>query len=448
MAHKKHPVIIIGGGPAGATSALHLLRKGITPVIIERDTHPRYHVGESLTGATALSLKDLGLGPRIDAMNYPIKHGAVFYGPDGKNDFWVELVRRNQENKQVPNITWNVMRSTFDKILFEAAIERGAIWIKATAVSPITENNAVVGVTIRSGEGAIEKLYSDVLLDASGSATFLANHRVTGRKVPGGSDKQIALFTQFANTIRDQGEDRRHQPGNTLLYYQAKNYWAWFIPVTQELTSVGVVFRTDYFKRAGLSKEDMLLRECRQMTPALSERLPDLTPQEAIHAVPNFSYRVHDYTGQGFLCVGDAHRFIDPIFAYGVFFGVQEAEFAADAVGQFLSGEIKTNENPFREYERLCDEGNDVVEDVIGVLWEIPLAFQRIVTWRNREAALDLLSGRIYGELGATNTARIAMRKLMAVKDQERIARSERLFVAERPEKMAPTSGSLGISSR
>ena len=84
MAHKKHPVIIIGGGPAGATSALHLLRKGITPVIIERDTHPRYHVGESLTGATALSLKDLGLGPRIDAMNYPINTARSFTDPTAR----------------------------------------------------------------------------------------------------------------------------------------------------------------------------------------------------------------------------------------------------------------------------------------------------------------------------------------------------------------------------
>jgi 2-polyprenyl-6-methoxyphenol hydroxylase-like FAD-dependent oxidoreductase len=172
----------------------------------------------------------------------------------------------------------------------------------------------------------------------------------------------------------------------------------------------------------------MMLRECRQMTPALSERLPDLTPQEAIHAIPNFSYQVHNYTGKGFLCVGDAHRFIDPIFAYGVYFGVQEAEFAAESIGQLLSGEINTSGNPFSEYERLCNEGNDVVEDVIGVLWEFPLAFQRIVTWRDKEAALDLLSGRIYGELGATNSARIAMRKLMAGRDVERNERLQRLF--------------------
>jgi flavin-dependent dehydrogenase len=177
------------------------------------------------------------------------------------------------------------------------------------------------------------------------------------------------------------------------------------------------VFRTDYFKQAGLSKEAMMLRECRQMTPALSVRLPDLTPQERIHATANFSYRVMNYSGKGFVCIGDAHRFIDPIFAYGIYFGIQEGEFATDVIAKLLSGEIRTNGNPFADFEKLCDEGNDVVEDVIGVLWEFPLAFQRIFTWRDRVTSLDILSGRIYGERAATNPARIAVRKLMASKE-------------------------------
>ena len=116
------------------------------------------------------------------------------------------------------------MRSTFDKILFDAAVERGAIWIKATAVAPVVEKDAVVGLTIRTPDGATEKLYSEVLVDASGCATFLANHRVTGRKMPGASDKQIALFTQFANTIRDTagtlataGQHAALLSGETLL---------------------------------------------------------------------------------------------------------------------------------------------------------------------------------------------------------------------------------------
>ena len=417
-AQKKHPVISIGGGPAGAVTAMYLLRRGIRPVIIERDVFPRYHVGESMTGATALALRDLGLGEALEAQRYPVKHGVTFYGTTGQNAFWVPIKRRIDEHTQVPNQTWNVMRSTFDKILFDAALERGAEWIKATAIAPLREDDRVVGLNIRRPDGTTENLFSEMVIDASGSATFLANHRVTGPKLRGNYDRQIALFTQFSETIRDSGSEPHEQPGNTLLYYEKKNHWAWFIPVGDELTSVGVVFPVEYFKQVGLSKEEMMLRECRRMNAALSERLPNLTFREPVYATPNFSYQVMNYAGKGFICVGDAHRFIDPIFAYGIFFAVQEGEFAAEAVEKFLSGETRTDGNPFRDYETLCDQGNDIVQDFIDCLWEYPLAFQRMVGFRHREAIIDIFAGRIYGEIGASNSAAIAMRKLLSAKNE------------------------------
>ena len=418
MAQKKHPVIIIGGGPAGAVTAMHLLRRGIRPVIIERDIFPRYHVGETMTGATAVALRELGLGDVLDAQRYPIKHGVTFYGTDGENAFWVPIKRRNAENVQVPNQTWSVMRSTFDQILFNGALERGAEWIRATAVAPIRKDDRVIGLSVRTPSGITENLFSEVLIDASGSATFLANQRVTGPKLRGNYDKQIALFTQFSGTIRDNGSEAHEQPGNVLLYYQKKNHWAWFIPVGDELTSVGVVFPAEYFKQAGLSKEEMVLRECRTMNAALSERLPDLTFSEQVYAAPNFSYRVMNYTGKGFLCVGDAHRFTDPIFAYGIFFAVQEGEFATEAIARFLSEGTRTNGNPFGEYEALCDQGNDITQDFVDCLWEYPLAFQRMVVYKYREAIIDIFAGRIYGEIGDSNPARIAMHKLLAPKNE------------------------------
>jgi hypothetical protein len=94
-----------------------------------------------------------------------------------------------------------------------------------------------------------------------------------------------------------------------------------------------------------------------------------------------------------------------PNLAYGIYFGMQEGEFATRGHRATSLGEIKTEGNPFADFERLCDEGNEVVEDVIGVLWEYPLAFQRIFTWRDRVPSLDLLSGYIYGKVGAENPA-------------------------------------------
>jgi flavin-dependent dehydrogenase len=369
------------------------------------------------------------LGDALDAQRYPIKHGVTFYGTDGKNAFWVPIKRRNAENVQVPNQTWSVLRSTFDQILFNGALERGAEWIRATAVAPIKKDDRVIGLSVRTPSGITENLFSEVLIDASGSATFLANQRVTGPKLRGNYDKQIALFTQFSGTIRDAGSEAHEQPGNVLLYYEKKNHWAWFIPVSDELTSVGVVFPAEYFKQARLSKEEMVLRECRTMNAALSERLPDLTFREQVYAAPNFSYRVMNYTGKGFLCVGDAHRFIDPIFAYGIFFAVQEGEFAAETIARLLSEGTRTNGNPFAEYEALCDQGNDITQDFIDCLWEYPLAFQRMVVYKYREAIIDIFAGRIYGENGASNPAAIAMHKLLAPKNEaNQEAKTEPMF--------------------
>jgi flavin-dependent dehydrogenase len=152
-----------------------------------------------------------------------------------------------------------------------------------------------------------------------------------------------------------------------------------------------------------------------------TRRLFPISPPRADLCHPQlFLSRAKLHGGKGFLCIGDSHRFIDPIFACGVYFGIKEGEFAAEVIARYLSGEVKSNGNPFADFERLCDEGQNVIEDVIGVLWEYPFAFQRIVTWRDKVDTLDLLAGRIYGEEGAKNPARVAMRRLMATKERER----------------------------
>ena len=116
IAQKKHRVIFIDRGPARAATAMRLVRRGIRPAIIEKNILPRYHLRDSLTGATSVALRELGLGGAPEAQRYPIKHCVIFYGANGKNAFWVPIKRRNNENIQVPNQTWNLMRSTFDEV--------------------------------------------------------------------------------------------------------------------------------------------------------------------------------------------------------------------------------------------------------------------------------------------------------------------------------------------
>ena len=165
---KKRQVIIIGGGPAGSATALYLLQQGITPLLIERQGFPRYHIGESLSGECGSAVRNLGLEKELEAQNYPVKHGVSVFNPHGSS-FWVEVKKRCPDtNALIPNVTWSVVRSSFDKILFDAALARGTEYMQCDAVSPLTEGDRVVGIQIRTPAGALEKLYCDVLADCSG----------------------------------------------------------------------------------------------------------------------------------------------------------------------------------------------------------------------------------------------------------------------------------------
>jgi len=249
------------------------------------------------------------------------------------------------------------------------------------------------------GDGGVQTVECDVLVDASGQKTFLANAGVTSPKMPGRYDKQIAIFSQFANTVRDNGTERSDHKDNTLICYAERYHWAWFIPIDDETVSVGVVVPAAYFMSRHESKRDFLLRELRDLHPELSRRLPDLAPVEEVRAIPNYSYYVDDYTGKNWLCLGDAHRFIDPIFSFGLFLTMKEAELATSPIVRFLNGEGRDLASPFADHQRICDLGLGRLQDLIDGFWGEPLSFAFLVNGhRTRSGIIDLLAGRIYGE--------------------------------------------------
>lgn len=407
---KSHDVVIIGGGPAASVSALHLLEAGLTPVILEKETFPRYHIGESLTGECGGILKRLGLTQQMSARRYPIKYGVNVYGPEGKNTFWVGVQERDAANQLRPTWTWQVRRSTFDQMLLEEAIARGAVFLPCRAVDPIVEADAVKGVRFATPQGALEDLRADVVLDASGQATFLASRGVTSRKERGSYDKQVAFFSQVVGALRDPGE----ASGNTLIFYRQKNHWAWFIPLDDEVVSVGVVVPSDYYKQHKLSQEAFLRQELYSLNTELSKRLLNVQFVEEVRSISNYSYRIRHFTGKGFLCVGDSHRFVDPIFSFGVFFATKEAEYAAHAVQQYCAGKHREAANPFAHYEQFVDKGQDIIQDLIDCFWEFPLAFLIFVHHRYQEDMIDLFAGRLYGEEADQSQGVKGMRRLLA----------------------------------
>jgi 1H-pyrrole-2-carbonyl-[peptidyl-carrier protein] brominase len=252
-------------------------------------------------------------------------------------------------------------------------------------------------VRVRRPDGSLLDIQSQVLLDCSGQATWLANlGGVTGPKYMGAYDKQIAIFSQVAGTRRDDGGTRETHPDNTIIFYQKKFHWSWFIPLDRDVVSVGVVVPSAYFQSKKESTRDFLVREMHELHPELKDRLPNRDLVEDVHVIPNYSYQVKGFTGKGFICVGDARRFIDPIFSFGVTVAMREAQFIAPLVKGYLAGQNRDKANPFAEYQLFAEKAVDILEDVLDAFWEHPLAFASFVHSRHTEHMTDMFAGRIY----------------------------------------------------
>lgn len=409
----KTDVLIVGGGPGGTATSMFLANHGIRSVIVEKEAFPRYHVGESMTGEAGTVLRNLGLEADMLAREHPIKHGVNVLGPTGKTAWFVPVMRKDSSGDLEDEITWQVRRSEFDHMMLEGAAARGVEIMSGQATEAIVgDDGAVCGARVRTAEGRILKVESQVLLDCSGMTTFLANQGVTGPKYRGIYDRQIAIFSQVASGIRDDGQARDAQPGNTLIFYQKKFHWAWWIPLDNEVTSVGVVVPAAYFLEQGESKREFLLRELQEINPDLQRRLPEVELVEDVHVIPNYSYQVRGFTGKGFICLGDAHRFLDPIFSFGLYVAMKEAEFAANAVYDYFAGKHRDAPNPFSAYQRYVEQGIDVLEDVLDAFWENPLAFALLVHSRHTADMIDVFAGRIYEDQPSKGVT--AFRELLA----------------------------------
>ena len=382
---------IVGGGPGGSTTASYLARVGIPSVIIEQTSFPRFRVGEALTGEVGQILRDLGLERDLDAA-YAVKTASTVIGPNGRNAFSVPTKRRDPVRGLCDTTTWQVCRSTFDQLLLERAAEGGAEVVAGRAVQPVIEGGVVRGIVVEREGGRSETISADVVVDASGPATFLARTGLASSKEPGRYARQVAVYSHFAGA--EFGPERGSR--NTHILYQCSYHWGWYIPMGGDRVSIGVVTPSDYFRARRESTGEFLTRELRELNPGLAERSSGLTMTEPVHATSNFSYQVQRFAGPGFLCVGDAHRFIDPIFAFGVHFAMVEGRRAATTIADCLATAGPSDPRPFADYQRTCELGLDVVQDVVDLFWRHPFAFAIFVHRRYSDDFIDLFAGRVY----------------------------------------------------
>ena len=391
----KTDVAIVGGGPGGSTCAMFLTSHGIHSTIIEKSRFPRFQIGESLTGECGAIVRALGLEERMLRDGHLSKNGLRVYGRQAKSSWYVPVKSRSAQGELCDTFTWQVRRSSFDKMMLDTALERGTTLMQGTATGVIRGGEGeVTGVNVRMPDGRVQDIEAKVVVDASGYSAFLHKVGATGRKTPGKYSKQVAIFSQVTGAIRDSGKNSN----DTLIFYKKKNHWAWFIPLDQDTVSVGVVFPADYLQSKEGDQREFLLRELHEISPELKRRLPEINLVEKVRARSNYSFHIREFTGKNFLCVGDSHRFIDPVFSFGLYVSMKEAQLAAAAIKKQFQGTRRVALNPFIRYQKYCDSTLDTIQDVVDGFWNHPLGFGYLAHYRYPEEFIDILAGRVYRE--------------------------------------------------
>lgn len=372
-------VYIIGGGPAGTASAMNLLRFGFKPVIIEMETFPRYHIGESLTTECVDALNRLDLGPQLEKLRAPQKQGVRIFSKHPENSFFVGA-----------GAAWQVERAGFDSMMMETAIERGAEWINGR-VQTIKRQDDQWWLEIKLQDGSMQNCSSRFVIDASGQHRLTQRQGIWGSLREGGYARQIAFFSQYEGLEKEPDDAY-----DTLIFHRERHEWCWMIPLSETVTSVGLVLSVEDYKQSKASPEQFLDDRLSHFTAPLVKRIQSANRVCDVKTISNYSYRVENYVSDGLYCVGDSHGFIDPIFSFGVEFAVLEAEYVGKAIHACSKAEPTDWKQHEEQYMQVTSAAQQVIEDMLAYFWDHPWGFANMAHVRHKDEFLELFAGRIY----------------------------------------------------
>ena len=382
-------VLVVGGGPAGSTVAALLAGKGLSVLLAERDHHPRFHIGESLLPMNMPILDRMGLSERVRQIG--VKKLGADFPADNERGYSVFRFER------CLNPTWpfayQVRRDEFDQMLFANAIERGATALQGAKVGPVTLS--ADGATAEIVTGDVSRTHrARYVVDATGRDTLLGSQLRLKRRNP--SHQSAALFAHFRGVERRPGEEA----GNISIC-RFEHGWVWMIPLRDECVSVGAVCSPEYLKQRSVPKDEFLMQTLRDI-PEVWKRMEHAQITGNLHATGNYSYTCNRISGPGWLMVGDAYAFIDPIFSTGVYLAMHSAELAADVVAEALRHPAR-EKSLQRRYERDVRKGIDSLSWFI-VRFNTPAMTYLFRNPRNalrvEEAMISMLAGDVFRDGG------------------------------------------------
>ena len=335
-----YDVIVIGAGPAGSTTAALVAKAGRRVLLIERDRFPRFHIGESLMPETYWTFERLGVLDQLKNSHFVKKYSVQFVNSTGKESapFYFDMTNPHESSQ-----TWQVLRSEFDQMLLDNAQRLGAeVWQETNVTDILLEQTPddhlprAVGVEVvqKSAQSRKLRLGARVVVDATGTSALLS--RKLGIRKPDPRLRKASLFAHYKGGRRDPGRDE----GATLvLSTPNQDGWFWYIPLHDDIVSVGVVGDIDNLvTRRSTTPEQTLADEIANCA-SISTRLTEATRVSPVHVLSDFSYRSTRCAGEGWVLVGDAFGFLDPIYSSGVFLALKSGEMAADAIVEALNAQ-------------------------------------------------------------------------------------------------------------
>ena len=379
---------------AGAGTATLIAESGRSVLLLERAAFPRFHVGESLIPETYWPLQRLGLIPKLKESLYPRKHSVQFVSEGMKESapFYFE-----EYNPHESSVTWQVERGTFDQILTDNAVERGVIFRNdAQVLDVLFDNDRATGVKVKflTGDTPIQEIASQVVVDATGQSAFLASR--LGLKDIDPSLRKATIWTYWKGALRDPGKDGG---ATIILQTPEKKSWFWYIPLSDDIVSVGCTGDTSYmFDKSRGTAEQIYAQELKRC-PALERRLEHAERIEDYIVTKDYSFKVKQSSGPGWVLAGDAGGFIDPVYSSGVFLALKSAEFIADAVvegfeKQDLSGEQLGN------WKEMYNAGVDNFRKLVYAFYTPDFSFGSFLKMHPeyKSNMVDILIGDVFKE--------------------------------------------------
>ncbi len=384
-------VLILGGGPAGSTAAAVLASLGRRVLVVERERFPRYKVGESLLPYCYFPLERIGMIEKLQASSFVKKYSVQFASIDGRISTPFYFF---QHFDHPAAQTWQVVRSEFDRMMLENAAERGArVMMGVSAKRLLMDGGRCEGLLVQK-DGDTLPIRAPLTIDCGGRHGFAATQ--LGWIVPDPGLNKVSIWTYFRGAKRDAGYDE----GATTVAYLPEKGWFWYIPLPDDIVSVGVVAERDYLYRDGKDLESVFEREV-QANRWIADHLAPGERCEPMRVTAEYSYRSRYCASDGLVLAGDAFTFLDPVFSSGVLLALLGGERAAHAADAALrAGD--TSAERFSEYGAGLREGIEAMRKLVYAFYEETFSFGALLKTHPdvRGDLTDCLIGNLSKDFG------------------------------------------------